>query len=210
MPKTINLEKDFPFALAEAKKAILAGELIIYPTDTLYGIGGNALDAGVVAKIQELKGRGEQKPISIIVSSLQMLEEYVELTPAQKDKVVNFLPGPYTLVLKKKKGKLLPVSATDKVGVRVPENNFLRQLVKSLGFPITGTSANLSGQPAPFTVESIPKSIREGVAIIIDGGKCMHAQPSTVVDLVDEKILRKGAMKLGETNPKAGAAGTGC
>ena len=206
--KIVSLQKDFTLALAKAKKALLAGELIVFPTDTVYGIGGNALDEKVVRKVRELKGRDEGKPISLIVSSLEMLEKFVEFTPAQKDKAINFLPGPYTLVLMKKNGVNLPVTQTKKVGVRVPENNFLRQLVNSLGFPITGTSANLSGEPACSSVESLPKTIKTGVKVIIDGGPCMHGKPSTVVDLVDEKILRTGAMKLGESDSKAGRTGS--
>jgi len=175
----------------QIKEAILAGKVFIYPTDTLYGIGGNALDKNVVKKIYEIKKREGKKPLSVIMGSLAMVEEYCELSKVQTEVLINYLPGPYTFILKLKKP--IPATETDKVGIRVPEHQFARRLSAQLNIPIITTSANLSGKKDAYQVKDIQKSILKAVDFVIDMGETTYKQGSTVVDLTEMKILRKGA-----------------
>ncbi len=193
--KIIDIE-NYDEAFARAKEAIASGCLIVYPTDTLYGIGCDATSEKAVQKLLELKG-GRDKPVSIIVSDLEMMKEFCEITEEQAEKIVQILPGPYTLILKKKADSSLAesVSATDTVGVRVPEHVFVKRLVRELGVPITTTSANTSDKTPPTQVRELERVIVEGVSTVVDCGKTKQAMASTVIDLTGEKpvVLRKGA-----------------
>ncbi len=176
------------------KDAIRSGKIMIYPTDTLYGIGGNALDANVVERIYSIKERETGKPLSVIMGNLDMIKEYCELTKEQEIILLNFLPGPYTFILKLKKGKkLAAIGKSETVGVRVPEHQFARRLSVELNVPIITTSANISGKKDTFTVKQIDKSVLNRVDVIVDTGETMHKQGSTVVNLINMKLLRKGA-----------------
>lgn len=176
------------------KDAILSGKIMIYPTDTLYGIGGNALDAKAVERIYSIKEREVGKPLSVIMGNLDMIKEYCELTKEQEIILLNFLPGPYTFILKLKKGKkLAAIGNSETVGVRVPEHQFARRLSVELKIPIITTSANISGKKEATTVKQIDKLVIDKVDFIIDSGETIHRQGSTVVDLISMKLLRKGA-----------------
>lgn len=180
------------------KEAIMAGKIIIYPTDTLYGIGGNALDKKVVAKIYEIKERDSGKPLSVIMGNLEMIRDYCELTNEQETILLNTLPGPYTFLLKLKKGKsIAAVGSSDLVGVRVPEHQFARRLSVELGVPLITTSANISGKNDAYSVSHISKNIISKVDVVVDMGETMYKQGSTVVDLINMKLLRKGAGEWG-------------
>ncbi len=208
--KIADSRKDFQGALQAAKKAILAGEFIVYPTDTLYGLGANALDEKAVQKVIDAKAR-ESKPISVVVADLAMLEKFFELTPAQREYVSALLPGPYTIILKPKaRAGFAPNLAPDRgpsppsparspitpasIGVRVPEHFFVLTLSKQTGLPITSTSANLSGEKAPTSVRDLDRSIAEKAALVVDGGPTFHGRESTVIDGLHKfKVLREGA-----------------
>ncbi|PIN84114.1 threonylcarbamoyl-AMP synthase, partial [Candidatus Micrarchaeota archaeon CG11_big_fil_rev_8_21_14_0_20_47_5] len=187
------LRSDFEDAFLSAKKALKAGKLIIYPTDTVYGIGCDATNNEAVGKVYEAKGRGEDSPLSVVMADLKMIGEYCEVRQVDEVYMHEHLPGPYTFILKCKEGKELPVSRNGKIGVRVPDHFFCITLSRQLKVPIVSTSANLSGKPPPTCVEEIDKKIADAVSLILDGGKCKHSKPSTVVDLVESKILRAGA-----------------
>ncbi len=176
------------------KQAILSGKIMIYPTDTLYGIGGNALDVNVVERIHKIKERDAGKPLSVIMGNLDMIGEYCELTKEQELILINYLPGPYTFILKLKKGtRIAAVGNSETVGVRVPEHQFARRLSVELKIPIITTSANISGKKDAATVKQIEKSVLDNVDFVVDGGETMYKQASTVVDLISIKLLRKGA-----------------
>ncbi|MFH1285041.1 MAG: L-threonylcarbamoyladenylate synthase [Candidatus Micrarchaeota archaeon] len=191
--RVIHLE-NYDEALKQAREALLAGKLIIYPTDTLYGIGANALDEKAVEEVRDAKER-EPKPISILVSDLKMLEKHCKISKKTRELLIELLPGPYTFILKAKTKFPSAVTTTGKVGVRVPEYAFMRALVKELNFPITTTSANLSGKSAPSSLEEVEEKVRSVCELAIDGGKCRFSEGSTIVDLTEKepKVLRKGA-----------------
>jgi len=180
--------------LAEAKKALLARELVVLPTDTLYGLCANALDAEAVDKVFEAKGRDE-RPISIIVSDLIMMRNYAEVSDSLAQLFQQILPGPFTVILRSKYDFPRRISPDGKVGIRIPHYIFTTSLVRQLGFPITATSANISGGKPPFRLEDVPKEILEKVAVAIDGGPTRWKEGSTVIDFtkVPPEILRRGA-----------------
>ena len=196
MALRLSIHADFEAAEESAKAVIDAGGLVVYPTDTLYGLGCSALDGKAVARIYEIKKREGKKPLSILVSDFGMLREYCDTTPEQEKILHELLPGPYTFILKLK--KRLPVSETLSVGVRLPEHMFMRQVAKELGVPIVSTSANLSGEPDAAELTGVDKEIADAADLVLDGGRCKYAQGSTVIDLVEMKVIRKGAVREGD------------
>jgi len=195
MALTIPLS-DHDTAFEAALAAITAGGIVLYPTDTLYGIGCDATNAASVNRLRALKRRDSAKPLSILVPDFAAVSRLCRLTPEQGKILHELLPGPYTFILPLK-GRL-PVSETLEVGVRVPEHAFMRAVSKSAGIPIVTTSANLSGEKEAAELPSVAREIISGCDLAIDGGKCKYAQGSTVIDLVGMKVLRKGAVRDGD------------
>jgi len=158
------------------KKQILQSKIFIYPTDTIYGIGCNALNENAVNKIKEIKGRDKDKSLSIIVPSIKWIKENcivdVELS--------KYFPGPYTLILKKKRPDfLLWVSNTDSLGIRIPAHKFTKK-IQEAGVPFITTSVNLSGQEPVKKVSEISQQILNKVDEVIDVGE-LSGKPSTLV-----------------------------
>jgi len=212
MAKTFSLANNYDEALAEAKRILLADGTLIYPTDTLYGLGCNALSEKAVAKIYSIKAREAGKPLSIIVSDYAMLKQYCDVPPAQERILHALLPGPYTFILKLR--KKLPVSPAIEIqraspsvsptasqltiGIRVPEHYFMRQVSKELGMPIVSTSANISGKKDAAKLSDVDKEVSSRADLLIDNGACAYGKGSTVIDLIRMKILRKGAVRKGD------------
>jgi L-threonylcarbamoyladenylate synthase len=194
--KLLSLDswKGYDEALEETKKALLEEELIIYPTDTLYGLGANALSEKAVEKVVAAKRR-EKKPISIIVSDVAMMGEYCKISSQTSAVLQEFFPGPVTAIFFKKYEFPKNITETDKIAVRIPHHYFILTIVKSLKFPITATSANFSGEKPPKKVEEIPNELKEMVKVVVDGGRCKYGVGSTVIDFTMEtpKIVREGA-----------------
>jgi len=168
------------------KKKILAGGIFIYPTDTLYGIGCDASNQQAVEKIREIKGR-DSKPFSVIAPSFDWIEEHLIIDNDLDLK--KYLPGAYTIILKKKDTKFLSwVSPTDSLGVRIPNNNFCFQLQK-LNIPIITTSVNFSGQASSLSLEEIPKEIKDKVDFIIESKETLSGKPSSLI--INGKVLER-------------------
>jgi len=197
MVKILEIRPNAPRAdvITEAASTIRAGGLVIYPTETVYGLGANARSAKAVDKIFKLKGRGGGKPIPIAVNSLNMARQVAELTPAAEALFKKFLPGPLMIVAKARPNvsKILTAGA-GKVGIRVPNHQVALKLIEFVGGPITATSANLSGKPAPLTVKEALEQLGKNVDVALDVGKCELGVPSTVVDITSKrpKVLRRG------------------
>lgn len=187
-------------ALREAAAAIEAGAIVIYPTDTLYGLGADALSDSAVARLYAVKARDEKKPIHAIVADMQMAERYAYVDGAAGLLAARFFPGPLTLILKKKEGIETGIAkGIDTFGIRIPDNEFCKELVDTFGGPITTTSANRSGMHPMRTVDAILEQFDEldrGISCVIDAGELPLRQPSTVVDCSGEHpvILREGAI----------------
>lgn len=195
MAKTIPILQH-GLAESEALRAIDSGKLVVYPTDTLYGIGCNALDAPAVALLRAAKGRDSAKPLSVIVADYPMLAAYCKLDGKQRHILHSLLPGPYTFILPLISP--MPASPGMTIGIRVPEHFFMRQVSKKLAYPIVSTSANLSGGKEASELKEVDPAILGKAEIAIDGGKCKYAQGSTVIDLIAMRVVRVGAVREGD------------
>ncbi|MDP7282352.1 MAG: L-threonylcarbamoyladenylate synthase [Candidatus Undinarchaeales archaeon] len=179
--------------LYEAIKVLREGGVIVYPTETVYGLGANIFNEDAVKKVYALKGRKFDKPLSVAMRREDM-NEYGVVSDTQLIDLELSLPGPVTIVARKKK---IPdwITNTDFVGMRVPEHPDAYELVSRFG-PITSTSANKAGGKSPISVDEIPKSILDKVDYVIDDGETKYKQGSTVIKVTDSiEILREGAWK---------------
>ena len=176
--------------------------LIVYPTETFYGLGANCLSPEAVKKIFALKRRDRAKPLSVVISDRIMLDSVVgDIPPAAEPFLRQFWPGPLTLIFPA--NPFLPeelLGATKSIGVRLPAHVGLRELVKNAGFPITATSANISGEEELSDPKKVFDTFAGKVDCIVDGGKTKGGRPSTVIDLTspEPRILREGAILASE------------
>lgn len=172
------------------------GELVIFPTETVYGIGANALDENAVGKIFIAKGRPSDNPLIVHIADKRKIEEIAQdITEMEQILIDNFMPGPFTLILKRK--PIIPDIVTaglDTVAVRMPDNIIARGIIQFSGVPIAAPSANISGRPSGTRVEDIRKELEGKVSAIVDGGETQIGIESTVVKVIDEipVILRPG------------------
>ena len=199
----INLEEETN--LKELKKAaqlIKQGGIAIFPTETVYGIGANGLDESAIKKLYQIKQRPLSKPISLLVNSIDMINSITEnITKEEYSLIKKFMPGPLTIILKKK--KIIPdilTANSDTVGIRMPENEISLKLIEYAGVPIATSSANISGQESNTKVNENLKELKEKVDVFIDGGESKIGIASTVVQIVNgsPKILREGKKKKKE------------
>ena len=197
MVKILEVRQNAPMvdAITEAASAIRAGGLVVYPTETVYGLGADAFSSKAITKIFKIKGRESKKPIPLAVNSINMARQIAELTPAAEILFTKILPGPLMIVARAKPNvSKLITAGTGNVGIRVPDHPVALKLIDFVGGPITSTSANLSGKPAPRTVREALEQLRGKVDVALDAGKCKLGVPSTIVDATARhlKILRKG------------------
>ena len=181
-------------AVDSAVEVLKKNGLIVYPTDTLYGIGGNPFNEEVIKKIFEIKKRPGM-PISVAVSNMDMIKKIAFLNSAALRICEEFLPGPVTVVLLKKKNvPTLLTAGSEKIGVRIPENKIALRIINRFG-PVTCTSANIHKGKNPVDIETAKRQLGDNIQLYIDDGKCKYSKPSTVVDVSDGKIkiLREGA-----------------
>jgi len=184
-------EDDFDAAIDVIDPLVHSGGIFVYPTDTVYGIGGKADSPDVVRRINALKGSPPSKPLSVMVSGFGMIDEYCD-TGIWEDRILKrYLPGPYTFILKSR--RKLAASGTGRLGVRMPDSGFCRELCERIGEPIITTSANPSGRPAPVRFGDIDRKILDSAQVAVDGGPTKYGKPSMVLDLVDVAQLREGA-----------------
>ena len=176
-----------------AARAVADGELVVYPTETVYGLGADALSTTAVERVFAAKGRPRDDPISLGVPSVAAARQYTNPTERELELMQAFLPGPATVLVEK--GADVPDVLTggrDRVGIRVPAHDLARDLLEATG-PLTATSANVSGRPSVRTVADLDPEIRERAAVVLDGGETDGTE-STVVDVASETIIREGAM----------------
>lgn len=181
---------DYESAIDVADPLLHSGGLLVYPTDTVYGIGGRADSAEVVRQINAIKGSEPAKPLSVMVSGFDMIDEYCETGVWEDIIIKKYLPGPYTFILKTRKP--LAAAGGGKLGIRMPDSEFCRELCRRFEAPIITTSANLVGGTPPARFEDIDRRILDGVQVAIDGGVTKYRGPSNIVDLVDRKLIRPG------------------
>ncbi len=180
-----------------AAKAIKSGKLVVFPTETVYGIGANALDGKACMKIFRVKGRPQDNPLIVHVSSMEMAERIAEIPPKYRKQIMALWPGPLTLILKAKAGIPKEVTAgLPTVAVRFPSNLVALALIKAAGVPIAAPSANVSKRPSATEASHAASYFRKGVAYIIDSGISSFGIESTILDLSGFRILRPGAMTV--------------
>lgn len=190
-------EKDFA-KLEEPAKIIKDGGIVIFPTETVYGIGANGLNAEAVKKIYDLKKRPLSKPINLLVNSIEMIEKVAkDITPLEYAIIKEFFPGPLTIILQKK--EIVPDIVTANgttVGVRMPANEIALELIKKAGVPLATPSANISDKPSKTNIKDVMKDFPEGVDCFVDGGESSIGVASTIVQIIDgvPHILRQGTI----------------
>ena len=184
------------------------GELVIFPTETVYGIGANALDENAVGKIFIAKGRPSDNPLIVHIADRTKVEEIAQdITEMEQILIDEFMPGPFTIILKRKPEVPDIVTAgLDTVAVRMPDNIIARAIIQFSGVPIAAPSANISGKPSGTSVEDIRAELEGKVSAIIDGGETEIGLESTVVKVVDEVpvILRPGKITPEDIEKVAG------
>jgi L-threonylcarbamoyladenylate synthase len=191
-----ELEEQIETAITILKK----GGIVAYPTDTVYGLGASMTSIAAMERIFDVKGRPKGMALPLLVSDREQIKKIAYSMPSAAWLLIyNFLPGALTIVLNK--SDIVPDIITGggkTVAVRIPDHPVPLALIKGLGQPIVGTSANLSGQPSPLTAEEVRMQIGDKVDMIIDGGRCPGGIESTVVDLSNRRpvIRRLGAITL--------------
>ncbi|MER2064495.1 MAG: L-threonylcarbamoyladenylate synthase, partial [Alkalibacterium sp.] len=187
--------------LDEAAQYLRNGEVVAFPTETVYGLGADATNDEAVKKIFKAKGRPSDNPLIIHISSLAQLEDYVESIPdVAKTVISHFWPGPCTLVLNKK-GPIAPSVTGDleTIGVRMPDHPVALELIEKAGIPLAAPSANSSGKPSPTTALHVKRDLEGNIKAIVDGGATGVGLESTVLDLTDPNkptILRPGGVTI--------------
>lgn len=185
-------------------KLLAAGEVVAAPTETAYGLLADATNRRAVKKLLKLKGNRSTKPVAIIMSDVGRAKKWVRFTKAEKKLIRKFWPGPLTLVVASKRS-LAPgiVSAKKTIGLRVPGNAWLRQLLSAYKRPLTATSANVSGAATPYSSAAVINSLRpRGLKYIVNNGQLVKRATSTVAQIKKDKIvvLRSGAISLKRLN----------
>lgn len=185
------------------------GEIVAFPTETVYGLGADATNDDAVAKIYEAKGRPSINPLIIHAADKETLAAHAEFTPLADELATRFWPGPLTLVLKKKPDSTISANATaglDTIAVRVPNHPVARRLLKEFGRPVAAPSANPSGQLTSTTPKHITQSFPDQIPTVIIGGRTPHGVESTIIDLSGEtpRLLRYGSITPEDLKPVLG------
>lgn len=182
--------------LETARKIILSGGVVAFPTESFYGLGVNASDEGAINRLFITKRRGSDRPVLVLIPCPGYIEGYVACIPETASELIKqFWPGGLTLVFKAgPEVSPLLTAGTGKIGIRVSSHPVAAGLTRTLGSPITGTSANISGQDGCITAQEVYKSLGSGVDLILDGGKTGGGKGSTILDVTVEppEILREG------------------
>ncbi|AMW32654.1 translation factor SUA5 [Fervidobacterium changbaicum] len=207
--KVIKINDLYNDSIEYACNILRKGGLVAFPTETVYGLGALALNPDAVRRIFEVKGRPQDNPLIVHLSSLGQLESVAYLEPRYLNIIKKLTPGPVTFVLKKKKNIPLVVTAgLDTVGVRIPAHPVAQRLSQCAG-PIAAPSANLSGRPSPTDAKSVIEDLYGRVECIIDAGESAFGIESTIIDLTKEKplVLRPGPVTIEELNEIFGEFG---
>lgn len=209
MEKYLDLKQDNDYTkIKPASKIIKDGGLVLFPTETVYGIGANGLNEEAVKNIFIAKGRKQDNPLILHISNMEMLNKIAKnITELEYKLMEKFWPGPFTIILERK--EIVPNVVTgglDTVGIRMPSNKIAKWLIEYACAPIAAPSANISGRPSGTNVEDIFKELSNKVDYIIDGGQCEIGVESTVVRVIDgvPHILRPGKITEEQIKKVAG------
>ena len=200
--------KSDPRGIKKAAQIILRGGIIAFPTETFYGLAADALNEAALKKIFRVKKREEGKPLLLLIADKSWLKALVQnISPLAERLMDRFWPGPLTLVFNASP-QLSPLltANTGKIGVRLSLHPVNQALVQAVGRAITGTSANLSGQPGTLTAREVFQSLGESLDAVLDGGKTAGGPGSTILDVSDPspQIIREGMISRNELSPLLG------
>ena len=188
----------------EIERYLRAGKLIIYPTDTVYGVGGIIESEETIENIYKAKERNFKSPLIVLVSDVEKIEKIAYINEKNREKIEKlikrFWPGGLTIILKRKDNVPdIMVSGGATVGVRMPEHEIALNIISRAGGMLPTTSANISGEATPKSYAELSEKFKSRVDIIVDGGECPIGSASTIIDMSDEpKILRLGAISVEE------------
>lgn len=198
--ETIKVSKrNFKKIIEKAKKAIEEGKVLVFPTDTVYGLICDAKNEKAIKKIFEIKKRKIEKVLPIFVKDLKMANSIAEIEKFQENFLKKIWPGKITVILRSKEKFPKGILKNGKIGIRIPKYKFLNKILKALNRPLAQTSANVSGKKVARNVKGILRQFKDlKPDLIFDAGNLKPSLPSTVVDLTkkEPKILRKGAGKI--------------
>jgi L-threonylcarbamoyladenylate synthase len=203
MARVLKIDRDNPDLshLQQAARLIREGEVIAFPTETFYGLGADALNPAAVEKVFRIKKRERKHPILILVGSFTQVSDLVQDVPFRAQPLMTrFWPGPLTLVFKASdRVSSVLTAGTGKIGIRIPGDPLIRQLLNMVAVPLTATSANYSGEESPTTAEQVVQTLGAELALILDAGPTPGGLPSTVVDVTTTPItvIRKGQIPEG-------------
>lgn len=192
--ETMLLKAEDDRALPLAIETLQSGNLVAFPTDTVYGLGADPFNISAIIKLFESKGREYNKAIAVLVGSSDQVELIAErFTDNARILVNKFWPGGLTVIVPKRKDIPDLLSSTPTIGIRMPDHPFTQELLKKFG-PLATTSANLSGGPNPLTAADVMAQLNTRIPLVLDGGACPGGVPSTVVDCTIDQlhILRYG------------------
>ena len=198
--KTLLLQPESDGAIAQAGALLVSGQVVGIPTETVYGLGANALDGTAVQKIFAAKGRPYDNPLIVHIADLAQIYSLTTEVPEAALRLAEaYWPGPMTIILPKASCIPQEVSAgLDTVGIRLPSHPIARAVIRAAGVPIAAPSANLSGRPSTTTAAHVMEDMNGKIAAVVDGGSCAVGVESTVVSLTGEtpRLLRPGGISL--------------
>jgi len=198
--RTEIISASSPDAIQQALEVLQAGGLVAFPTDTVYGVGALAFDGKAVESIYKAKNRPIEKAIPILIGDAEDITKISFEVPLMAKKLAErFWPGPLTIVVPKHLSLPDSITATNTVGIRVPDHVVARSVLRAAG-PMAVTSANLSGHPSPSTAQEVFAQLNDRIALIIDGGKTPGGVPSTLVDCTGSQpiVVRQGPISLNQ------------
>ena len=202
--KTKIVSANSPDAIRFALDILKDGGLVAFPTDTVYGVGALVFDGKAIESIYTAKNRPIEKAIPVLIADAEDMDKVgMDIPDIARRIAARFFPGPLTCIIPKQPTLPSAISATATVGVRAPDHEVARSLLRAAG-PMAVTSANISGQPSPSTADEVFAQLNGRIELIIDGGKTPGGVPSTVVDCTSNeiKILREGPLSLDEIKSK--------
>ncbi len=201
------LSADDPAVVDQAVDLLCQGEIVCYPTDTVYGLGVRAGDDGAVRRLYAVKGRGKDKPMPLLIAEASAATWFADVSPLARTLMGRFWPGALTIVMRKANGlRSRALAGKNTVALRVPDHDVPREIARMLGEPLTGSSANRSGARPPVSAAEVAFSLGDMISLVIDGGRSASRVESTVVDVSEGavRLLREGAVSREEIEAAAG------
>lgn len=208
--KTIYLRAGGPAAIAEAAACLHRGLPVVFPTDTVYGVGVMPFDEIAIERLYALKGRPADKGIPILLSDPIYLERVARIVPPVAQSLIErFWPGPLTLIVPRASGLPELISPNDTIAVRIPDHEVARALIREVGGAVATSSANLSGQEPAHTGEAAMAALQGLVAAVLDDGPTPGSRPSTIVDCTSMQpvVLREGPLSAADLGLELYSAG---